>query len=102
MATKGEVDAALKAWAAEWCADDHEPNDFTAMRAALEAAEYVRQADLFKNCRHPRKSGSGSVSSDGSSHSTWFCPDCGAHGESRTPPREDGEGMRAMLGSLPR
>lgn len=71
------------------------------MRKRIEGWEAWRQqkldAEKRKNCTHPRLRGSGSVSSDGSSHSTWYCPDCGDSGETKTPPRTDGEGLRAML-----
>lgn len=73
-----------------------------AIRRALIAAEAERDEDRRKNCTHPRRIGNGMVCSDGSSESSWSCPDCGACGHSRTPPRPDGEGMRAMLSSLPR
>ena len=40
-----------------------------------------------KTCRHPRKSGNGMVSSDGSSSYSWYCPDCYDGGETICPPR---------------
>lgn len=43
--TTAEIDAAIDAWASEWCDenDTRRPNDITAMRAALEAAARVRR-----------------------------------------------------------
>lgn len=71
-------------------------------RVILEAAERIREDERRKNCKHPRKWGSGSLNSDGSSRSTWRCPDCGLGGEISTPPRSDGDGMRTMLSNWPR
>ena len=71
-------------------------------RRALGAAEVVRAAEKRRTCKHEGRIGHGSVSSDGSSSMSWHCPACGESGESSTPPRTDGEGMRAMLSNLPR
>src|SRR4051812_28250329 len=45
--------------------------------AALEAAERIKDAERIANCKHPRRTGTGGISSDGSGYSQWFCPDCG-------------------------
>lgn len=71
-------------------------------RAVLEAAERKRDEAKRATCRHPRRSASGTLNSDGSSSYRFYCPDCGASGESSTPARSDGEGMRAMLMNMPR
>lgn len=55
-------------------------------KAALEGAEEYRRSQ----CRHPRKTSQGWASSDGSSETTWHCPDCLASGKTKTPPRPDG------------
>lgn len=45
-------------------------------RAALAAAEKVRDIERRENCKHPRKQGTGSISSDGTSCMRWHCQDC--------------------------
>jgi hypothetical protein len=57
------------------------------LRLALTAAAQVRAREKAKNCKHPRMRGTGSLGTDGSSHSTWSCPDCYASGEMKPPPR---------------
>lgn len=53
--------------------------------AAKQIARFVEDAIARydrENCEHPRKSGLGSVGSDGSSTWSWHCPDCGASASS--------------------
>lgn len=59
-------------------------------RDVLDAIEAHRRA----TCQHPRKQGQGTLSSDGSSHSTWYCPDCFASGEHSTSTLDDIEAAR--------
>ncbi len=60
------------------------------MTAAIVEYEAANAQERRKTCKHPRQTGSGSISSDGSGSSTWFCPDCGAHEERTWPPRSEG------------
>lgn len=54
-------------------------------KAALEAAERVREQHRVATCTHPNKWGSGTMSSDGSSKLDWHCKDCGKSFHSETP-----------------
>lgn len=56
-------------------------------KAALRAAEAEREVERKENCKHPNKTGNGTVSSDGSSKWNWYCSDCGASGNSEIAPR---------------
>jgi hypothetical protein len=55
------------------------------VRAALDAAEAENAEERRENCKHTNKFGSGSVSSDGSWHISWYCRDCGRSYEASTP-----------------
>lgn len=47
-----------------------------------EAAKAKRET-----CEHPRKQGGGTISSDGSGSSVWYCPDCLKSGSMKWPAR---------------
>lgn len=57
-------------------------------RAALEAAEKVRESERKANCQHARRNGQYQTSGDGSSKWWWFCSDCGRSDRGETPARE--------------
>jgi hypothetical protein len=100
MPTEKEVEAAARVMADLPSIDAPKlpaPCWMGSARSILEAAERERERHRRETCKHPRKQGTGMVCSDGSSESYWSCPDCLQTGHIRTPPRADGEGMRAML-----
>jgi len=75
----------------------HTKPDYRSIRKLGECAREIARfvdaeldRDVRENCKHPMemRMGSGSIGSDGSSKSTWFCRKCGASGGWETPPRE--------------
>ncbi len=69
-----------------------------AAKDAITALDDFRAAERRKNCQHHMRIGTGCLGSDGSGWSTWFCQECGASYDSRTPsvsshhsPRQTGE-----------
>lgn len=60
------------------------------MARKLQAAGWRVQPPLTpENCKHERRTGSGSACSDGSGHMEWSCPDCGKHECIEFPPNPD-------------
>lgn len=57
-------------------------------RAALEAAEKVRESIAQGACKHLHKKGMGGNRPDGSFAMHWDCRDCGAAWIEKTPPRK--------------
>lgn len=51
--------------------------------AAIEALDNFRSAEKRRTCKHFNRTGTGSIGSDGSGWSTWFCQECGASYDSR-------------------
>jgi len=56
-----------------------------AARDAIAALDTFRAAEKRRNCKHHGRYGTGCVGSDGSGWSTWFCQECGASYDSRSP-----------------
>lgn len=54
-------------------------------KEALIAAEVERVAETRRTCKHPRKIGTGTLSSDGASEHSWYCPECGMSESHKTP-----------------
>lgn len=58
------------------------------MAAELTRAGWRVRAPITKEtCKHSMRIGSGMIGSDGSSKSSWYCPECGDSGHSETPSR---------------
>lgn len=49
----------------------------------ITASDAYRAEEKRKNCKHFNRTGTGSVGSDGSGWSTWYCSECGASYDSR-------------------
>ncbi len=58
-----------------------------AARDAIAALDNFRAAEKRKNCKHTNKRGSGSIGSDGSSKTYWYCMECGTSYNEETPAR---------------
>lgn len=59
------------------------------MAAALTKQGWRVRPPLTKeNCDHPRARGNGMLSSDGSSKTSWYCPDCHHSYEFESPPSQ--------------
>lgn len=82
---KAMAEAAGFCW--ENCAQSQWERD---AEAGIRALDAYRAAEKRKNCKHPRKTGTGMVGSDGSSYHDWHCPDCGAGDRWETPARNTG------------
>ena len=63
-----------------------------AAKEAIQALDTFRAAEKRRNCKHHSCVGTGYLGSDGSGWNTWFCQECGASYDSRTPalPRPNG------------
>lgn len=59
-----------------------------AHRAIIDLRKAVPVPITKENCNHPRRIGNGSLSSDGSSKTSWYCPDCHASYEFESPPSQ--------------
>jgi transposase-like protein len=69
-----------------------------AARDAIAAYEAFQAAERRRTCKHPRRMGSGSVSSDGSSSGHYYCPDCHQSWNYETPPSAESERLELHNG----
>lgn len=96
MATQAEVNAARDAYR-DYMQEHGAPRGYlhmlheAAIRHGLDAAEGVRDELKRLHCKHPRATENGMISSDGSSFSSWSCPDCGSSGAFNSPPRDSAD-----------
>lgn len=89
--TQAQIEAAAKAlsvargYPEDWW--DRSPMNQTGFlleaKAALLAANEVMEQERKRNCIHLRRTGTGSLGSNGLGWSTWYCYDCGASYDSR-------------------
>lgn len=54
------------------------------IKVVIATVDSHRSEQKRKNCRHFNRLGNGSLSSDGSSSFSWFCPECGSSGNSES------------------
>jgi hypothetical protein len=85
-ASQAEIEAvAKKTWPLfnehdAWDSDHnliHKTRHRLNVKAILEAAARVREANRIKNCKHERKHGSGMIGGTVGDYFDWWCDDCG-------------------------
>jgi hypothetical protein len=87
------TDEQLAAWARNWHWQDTahdkpvDPSIYFRDMRMLRAFIAHQAEEKRKNCKHFGRIGSGSIGSDGSSSTHWYCPDCGASYSQVTPPK---------------
>jgi hypothetical protein len=92
MASPGQIEAAAEAIRETMnnmygCEPLDLDDRYQIARSALTAAEARRETEQRENCKHPNRTTSGTICSDGSGKSDWFCPACGQSGHDEWPAR---------------
>ncbi|WP_024516814.1 hypothetical protein [Bradyrhizobium sp. Tv2a-2] len=82
-----EVARAIAIAEHNWWHGKEEPKErlsLTLASVAIDVADKWEADERRRTCKHWNRVGTGSIGSDGSGWSTWYCQECGASYDSRS------------------